>query len=105
MIFRTINGQKQVCFECPYDPTLGQDRWVPVDMLEGMYGLLLCQLRGGRGVPSCQQSHINIKRRRALIYIRRALRMVANKRLPLDLVKQHRVKGKHAKFGVYTIMG
>ncbi|MFV8385101.1 hypothetical protein ACNO5E_13510 [Vibrio parahaemolyticus] len=105
MKFSKINGISHVSFECPHEPSLGPDKFIPLETLEGMYCFLLCQLRGSQRSTLEHVKAINKKRRRTLLNIRRALRMHENRKLPLDVVKGFRVHQRTAQLRGYTILG
>ncbi|MCR9888164.1 hypothetical protein NB550_11390 [Vibrio parahaemolyticus] len=105
MKYQEINGVLHVCFECKYDSTLGPGKFISLDSLDGMYCLLLSQLRNSTSSPYAHIKKLNIKRRRALIYIRRVLRERYSRPLPLDAVKGYTVNNHHAKLKGYTILG
>jgi len=104
MKFRTVEGDIQVSFECTIDPMLCSDKWFSVDILDGMYCLLLNYLHQTSRSPESKTKKLNIKRRRTLIYIRRAIRHLSGRKLPLQVVKQS-VRNKPAKLSGYTIIG
>lgn len=105
MKFRTIAGRKEVSFECPYDATLGGDVWMDIENLEGMYCFLLDLLRRTSSIRFEKTQKLNVKRRRTLMYIRKALRSLGNRRLPLHVVKGVTSKRHNAKLKGYTILG
>lgn len=105
MKYQEINGVLHVCFECKYNSTLGPGKFISLDSLDGMYCLLLSQLRKSSNSPYAHTKKLNLKRRRALIYIRRVLRERYSRLLPLDVVKGYTVNNHHAKLKGYTILG
>jgi hypothetical protein len=100
-----LNGQKHVSFECPVVTGFDKKKYFNVNNLDGMYCLVLEQLRTSIKTKGSAAQRLNLKRRRLLIYIRRALRVYDNgRRLPLDVrIKCH--NKKLAKLNGYTILG
>lgn len=100
-----IAGQKHVSFECQVVEGFDKNKYFNLKNLDGMYCLVLNQLRSSIGTKDHSTQRLNIKRRRILLYIRRALRVYDNgRRLPLD-VRKNRHNKRSAKLNGYTILG
>lgn len=100
-----IEGRKHVSFDCDVVAGFNKNCFFNLANLDGMYCLVLHQLRSSTGSTNPQVKRLNLKRRRLLLYVRRALRKYDNgRRLPLDIRKNKHAK-RVAKINGYTILG
>jgi hypothetical protein len=105
MHVKEIFGQAHVSFDCPVWKGFDKDNYFTMNSLDATYCFVLFQLRSSIRTKCPDTKDLNLKRRRLLIYIRRACRVYGKgRRLPLDVCKTAH-KNRVSKLKGYTILG